>query len=88
MKNPIGLVPFQSVVLKFLFDRGYFSLHSLLEACVNENIIKKNGSMYEINAGKKTGIITLDESDLDEDILDYPKLENALSNVYQKHMRR
>ena len=89
-KNQLGIPPFHKTVLRMLYDRGYFSFYSLIEACASVGLIKKVGSRYIIESGKLKFEFEENACDeaRDEIIKQYPTFEAILHNIYQNFMRQ
>jgi len=90
VKNQLGVPPFRTTILRLLYDRGFYAFHNLLEACVEEGIIKREGSYFHIKAG--TLDLKLMESALDEEQVkieqQMPGFEKELSRIYLNYIER
>lgn len=84
MKNQMGIPPFRSTELHLLDDRGFHTFYSILESCVEANLIKKIGNDYKLKMNNE--IISFGMNELDEIEEEYPKLESLLHRNYQKFM--
>jgi RecA/RadA recombinase len=83
-KNQMGIPPFiNAAQLHLLYDRGYDSFFSVLEACVEVGIIKKKGSRYCIPTGNSK--IEFEKTEIDE-LENGPRIQKALHKIYQKYM--
>ena len=82
VKNQLGVPPFRETKVKMLYDRGYFSFHSVLERCAEVGIIKKVGNRYRISKD-----IEFEESSADDFVKEKPKVEEVLHEAYRKYMR-
>lgn len=80
-KNQMGPRPFQQATIRLLHDRGFHSLHSVLEACSDAGLIKHVNDRYVVTKGIQFG-----SNEIDEIQAEQPKMEEILHSIYRKWM--